>query len=212
MIAPIRVVVADDHPIVRAGICNALDAAEDITVVGKATNGDDALRQVKEHLPDVLLLDIEMPKRSGIDVARDLQDDPVRILILSSYDNPEYASGVLQAGASGYLTKDKAPLLILDSVRAVHRGEVRWFVQPQPSLLPLKDLTNREVDVLRQLALGKSNAAIADTLHVSVNTVRSHVVSIYDKLELESGREAIAWVWQNGLMSQPGSQMLRRTS
>ena len=88
MIAPIRVVVADDHPIVRAGICNALDAAEDITVVGKATNGDDALRQVKEHLPDVLLLDIEMPKRSGIDVARDLQDDPVRILILSSYDNP----------------------------------------------------------------------------------------------------------------------------
>mgnify|MGYP006274860393 FL=1 len=102
--------------------------------------------------------------------------------------------------------------MILDSVRAVHRGEVRWFVQPQPSLLPLKDLTNREVDVLRQLALGKSNAAIADTLHVSVNTVRSHVVSIYDKLELESGREAIAWVWQNGLMSQPGSQMLRRTS
>ena len=148
----------------------------------------------------MLLLDIEMPEVSGVEVAERLQEHPVRILALSSYDDPEYAAGLLDSGASGYLTKEHAPLLILEAVRAVHRGDVRWFVQPERDVSKLDALTDREQDVLRRLAQGLSNAEIGDALNVSVHTIRSHVANIYAKLDVDSGREAIAWAWQNGVM------------
>lgn len=203
MSAPIRVLVADDHPVVRSGVCSMLNRASDIIVVQEATTGPEAIRMVEKELPDVLLLDIELPGKSGIEVARELRDHPVRILALSSYDDPEYAAGLLESGAAGYLTKEKAPTLILEAVRAVHRGEVRWFVQPSRETDVLGALTLREKEVLRQLARGKSNQDLATSLGVSVHTIRTHVANIYAKLDIDSGRKAVAWAWQNGLMQHP---------
>jgi DNA-binding NarL/FixJ family response regulator len=206
--APVRVVVADDHPVVRAGIRDMLEGADDITVVGEATNGAEALDLVQEEHPDVLLLDMEMPELSGVEVARRLQAEshPVRLLALSSYEEQEYVQGLLQNGASGYLTKEHAPELILEAVRAVARGEVRWFVQPNASepSPPSSDLTPRETDILRLMAKGHSNTSIAEELSLAESTIRKHATQIYRKINAESAREAIAWAWQNGIMSREG--------
>jgi DNA-binding NarL/FixJ family response regulator len=201
--ATVRVVIADDHPVVRAGIRDMLNEADDITVVGEATNGAEALDLVDEEHPDVLLLDMEMPELTGVEVAQRLQAEshPVRLLALSSYEEQEYVQGLLQNGASGYLTKEHAPELILEAVRAVAQGEVRWFVQPDPSSPRPSDLTQRETEILRLMATGHSNAGIADELHLAESTVRKHATQLYRKIGAESGREAIAWAWQNGLMS-----------
>lgn len=201
--AEIRVVIADDHPVVRAGVRDLLAAAEGITVVGEAADGEEALRQVEEQAPDVLLLDVEMPKRSGVEVARVLRDraGATHLLALSSYDEQEYVQGLLKGGASGYLTKEQAPDLIVEAVRAVARGEVRWFVRPSVSSSEVPDLTDRERETLRRMAHGDSNSEIADTLNIAESTVQKHATKIYQKLNVDSGREAIAWAWQSGLMS-----------
>jgi DNA-binding NarL/FixJ family response regulator len=203
--ATVRVVIADDHPVVRAGIRDMLDGADDITVVGEATSGREALDLVEEEYPDVLLLDVEMPELSGVEVARRLQAEshPVRLLALSSYDDQEYVQSLLQSGASGYLTKEHAPELILEAVRAVAQGEVRWFVQPNPSATRPSDLTRRETDILRLMAKGHSNEGIADALGLAESTIRKHATQLYRKIGVESGRAAIAWAWQNGIMSPP---------
>jgi DNA-binding NarL/FixJ family response regulator len=202
----IRIVVADDHPVVRAGICDILNGASDMNVVGEASTGEETFQMVEKKDPDVLLVDIEMPKGSGIEVAKRLKKSGVRVLALSSYDDPEYAAGLLENGASGYLTKGKAPALILEAVRAVERGEVRWFVQPQQDRSPMEELTKREEEVLRLMAKGHSNRELADALYVSENTIRSHTASIYDTIDVESAREAIAWAWKSGLMSRQSDE------
>jgi DNA-binding NarL/FixJ family response regulator len=200
---PVRVVIADDHPVVRSGIRDMLDAADDLTVVGEAADGADALRVVDAEQPDVLLLDMEMPELTGIEVAQRLQEasSPVRLLALSSYDDQEYVRGLLENGASGYLTKENAPELIVEAVRAVARGEVRWFVQPASAPEEAPDLTPREEDVLRLIARGHSNEEVAEELHLAESTVRKHATNVYRKLGVDSAREAIAWAWQNGVMS-----------
>jgi DNA-binding NarL/FixJ family response regulator len=200
---PVRVVIADDHPVVRSGIREMLDAADDLEVIGEAGSGEEALRVVEEKQPDVLLLDVEMPKLSGVEVAQHLQAEssPVRLLALSSYDDQEYVRGLLEGGASGYLTKENAPDLIVEAVRAVARGEVRWFVQPAPPPDETPDLTPREADVLRLMARGLSNEQVAEELHLAESTVRKHATNVYRKLDVESAREAIAWAWQQGIMS-----------
>jgi DNA-binding NarL/FixJ family response regulator len=199
----VRVVIADDHPVVRSGICDMLTAADGITVVGEAEDGAEALRLTREEHPDVLLLDVEMPERSGVEVARELQTEsnPTRLLALSSYDDQEYVQGLLKNGASGYLTKENAPELIIEAVRAVARGEVRWFVQPSPSSSTAPDLTSREKEILQVMARGLSNDEIAEELHLAESTIRKHATNIYRKLGVDSAREAIAWAWQNGIMS-----------
>ena len=202
----VRIVIADDHPVVRSGIRDMLERADGLDVVAEAENGEEAIRLVNEHHPDVLLLDVEMPGRSGVEVARQLQGraGPVRVLALSSYDDQEYVAGLLESGASGYLTKEQAPLLIAEAVRAVARGEVRWFVRPDQeaatAAAAAEDLTGREQDILRFMAEGASNDEIARALHISENTVRSHTTNIYRKLGVASGRQAIAWAWKSGLM------------
>ena len=199
----VRVVIADDHPVVRSGICDMLTAADGITVVGEAEDGAEALRLTREEHPDVLLLDVEMPERSGVEVARELQTEsnPTRLLALSSYDDQEYVQGLLKNGAAGYLTKENAPELIIEAVRAVARGEVRWFVQPSPSQPDSPDLTPREKEILQVMARGLSNDDIAEELHLAESTIRKHATNIYRKLGVDSAREAIAWAWQNGIMS-----------
>jgi DNA-binding NarL/FixJ family response regulator len=199
----VRVVIADDHPIVRSGIRDMLDQADGLEVVGEAASGTEALQIVEEKQPDVLLLDVEMPELSGVEVAQQLQEasSPVRLLALSSYDDQEYVRGLLESGASGYLTKENAPELIVEAVRAVAQGEVRWFVRPSPSPDGTPDLTGREEDVLRLMARGHSNERVAEELHLAESTVRKHATNVYRKLGVDSAREAIAWAWQNGIMS-----------
>lgn len=199
----VRVVIADDHPVVRSGIRDMLDGTHGIEVVGEAASGPEALEQVKEKHPDVLLLDVEMPEMSGVEVAQHLQEQshPVRLLALSSYDDQEYVQGLLDGGASGYLTKENAPELIVEAVQAVAEGEVRWFVQPSVHDGSSPELTFREKEILRLIAKGYSNDGVAEQLGISESTVRTHATNIYRKINADSAREAIAWAWQNGIMS-----------
>lgn len=200
----IRVVVADDHPMFRSGIKNLLNNSDGITVVGEAGSGPEALEVARKEQPDVLLLDMEMPGCSGVEVASrlDENDSPIRVLALSSHDDNEYTIRLLKSNASGYLTKDNAPDLIVESVRAVADGKVRWFVKPEKQTYQTNpDLTEREREVLSLIARGYSNREVSDILSLSENTVRKHTNKTYQKLGVDSAREAIAWAWQTGILS-----------
>ena len=197
----VRVVICDDHAVLRTGIRLILDRDDGIDVVGEAASGAEALRLVRAAEPHVLLLDMELPDTTGVEVARQLaaEQSATRVLALSAYDDRAYVSNLLQSGAAGYITKDKDPSLVVEAVKAVARGEGRWFVSMSPSGLADSPLTGREEEVLRHMASGLSNTDIAEALSISVNTVRNHVSSIYSKLGVRSWREAVAWAWEHGL-------------
>ncbi len=200
--APIKVLVADDHPVWRRGVRNLLSAEPDIDVVAEAANGQEALRILRSTRLDVALLDMEMPVVNGIAVAHAVKEEalPVRILALSSYDDAVYVSKLLENGASGYLTKDKPPELIIEAVRAVARGEGRWFVSMSKNDDPSERLTDRERETLVLLAQGQANSAIAEALFISDNTVRNHLANAYAKIGVTSAREAVAWAWRSGFV------------
>lgn len=200
---PIRVIIADDHPLLRSGVRNMLQREADVDVVAEATTGAEALQLARSLRPDVLVLDMEMPELSGLEVARSIRQEslPVRVLALSAYDDESYVDGLIEHGASGYITKDKPLPLILEAVRAVARGEGRWFVQPPTVERKASPLSQREEDVLRLMAQGLSNAEIADQLYIAERTVKNHITRIYTKLEVGSWREAVAWAWLHGLMA-----------
>ena len=201
----IRVLLADDHPIIRSGIRLLLEHAPDITVVGETDRGNDVVKLVERLKPDVLLLDMEMPGQSGVDVAQELQQigAAVRVLVLSAYDDDEYIASLLATGAAGYLTKEEALNTIVDAVRGVARGEEGWFSRraaAQVAALARKEqtrpgvnLTEREEEVLKMLAEGWTNLRMANTLSVSERTVRFHLSNIYEKLGVSSRGEAISW-------------------
>ena len=206
---PISVVIADDHPSFRRGLHSVLTsgkagAGRTIEVVGEAGSGREAVEQVERHEPDVLVLDVEMPEGSGLDVARELQRRKLatRILALSSYDSAEYVRGLFEAGASGYVTKDKPPYLLREAVRGVAHGDERWFERPEVDEGPLAELTSREFEVLRLIARGDSHAEIADQLNISASTARRHATRVYHKIGVSSAREAIVWAWQNGVVER----------
>lgn len=153
--------------------------------------------------PSVVVLDMEMPDMDGIAVAERLRalGVPSRILAYSAYDDPAYVTAMLQAGAAGYVTKDKPMALVAEAVEAVARGEGRWFVSvsaPEPFEMPI---SQRELDVVRLMARGRDNAEIAEALGISVNTVRNHVSTAYEKLGVSSWRQAVAWAWEHGLVT-----------
>ena len=211
----ITVVIVDDHPVVRAGIRMIVDAAPDVTVVGEGTNGADALRLVAQHHPDVLILDINLPDLNGAEVARRLreQSTTTAILVLTIYDDRQTIFGLLESGAIGYVLKDEALETVVDAVRAAARGEswlspavarqvVRRAVgetssSPEAPSIPL---TPREKEVLRLLAQGLDNAAIARRLVVTKRTVQNHVSNIYSKLEVSSRTEAALYAIRHGLV------------
>ena len=196
----ISVLVADDHPVWRSGIRHFLGGEPDLTVVAEAANGREALQLTRAKRPDVLLLDMEMPQMTGVEVARVVRSEglPSKILALSSYDDEAYVTGLLKAGASGYITKDKSIPMIVEAVRAVARGEGRWFVQPTLQADQGPDLSEREREVLALLADGKSNGEIAEALAISENTVRNHLGKAYGKIGVGTAREAMAWAWRLG--------------
>ncbi len=197
----IKVLIADDHPIVCKGIRNLLEPAADITVIGEAHSGAEALQLVQSLRPDLVLLDVELTDMSGIDVIRKLNEDKisVRILGLSSYDDREFISQLLALGASGYLLKDEIPEQIIEAIRGVARGETGWVSRKVAAKLSqilqkdqdgVADLTRRELDVLRLVVEAKTNGEIGVMLGISEKTVEKHLDTIFRKLGVASRVEA----------------------
>ena len=207
---PVRVVVADDHPIVRAGICEILEEAPDLTVVGETGDGKDVIRLVEELVPDVLVLDMELPGMDGVQVAEQLQKHraSARILALSAYNDQRYIQGILDNGIDGYLIKDEASRVIVDAVRGISHGEKGWIsrrITAQLSTLlernpERKELTQRELAVMGELVSGKTNQEIAYTLGISEKTVEKHLNCIFGKLGVFSRVEAAVSVIRDGLI------------
>ncbi len=207
----IRVLLADDHPIVRTGIRSLLQSASDIEVVAEASSGAEALQLVEALAPDVLLLDMEMPGLSGVDVARQLKlaHASVRVLALSAYDDVHYVGKLLANGAAGYLTKEEAPEMILESVRGVARGEVGWMSRRAVARMSAwtrseqpdsSELSEREREVLHLIVTGKTNQEIGYGLKISEKTVEKHVGSILAKMDVSSRVEAAVKAIQRGLV------------
>lgn len=202
---PIRVVIVDDHPVVRQGICCLLAAEKEVEIIGETDSGEGALQMVKELSPDVLLLDMEIRGISGIEVARTLHNEGSRVavLALSAHDDREYVQELLKLGAAGYLNKDDVPEFILAAVRGVARGEQGWISRKiiaqfsgwQDETLANRgfDLTPREIEVLVQVIEGKTNRGIGLILLISEKTIEKHLESIYRKLGVSSRTEAAVW-------------------
>lgn len=216
---PIRVVVADDHPVVRRGIVNELLHAPEIEVLGEAANGDSALHLARTLAPDVLLLDVSMPGLPSAEVLRQVVafTPAVRVLVLTAHWDIEHILMMLKAGALGYMLKDEDPALIVTALRSVMRNEtwmsaavmtavvnhtVRETVEPSAPALSL-----REREVLEQLAAGKENQEIGHVLNITERTVRFHLRNIYDKLGVRRG-EAIAWGVRNVLGQAQAAGMI----
>jgi DNA-binding NarL/FixJ family response regulator len=205
-----RVVVCDDHPVVRSGIRLALAREPDIEIVGEAGNGPQAIRLVRELLPDVLVLDIEMPGMNGIEVTRAIREAQLdtRILILSAHDDELYVATLVGIGANGYLTKDEAHTSLVAAVRGVASGEEGWFSRHIASRVTISiatprakaGLTEREREVLERLVCGKTNQGIAHTLGISEKTVERHLGSLFEKLGVASRVEAAVRAVREGLV------------
>jgi len=210
---PIRVVLADDHAVVRKGIREFLEERGDISVVAEAADGNEAIALVAEHQPDIAVLDIQMPGMTGIEATRHIKAEhpDVHVLILTAYDDDPYIFALLQAGASGYILKTADSAELVHAVRAVYRGEsaldpavarkvVQQLVSGHPPGAPIavEALTEREVEVLRLAAKGMTNKAIGQTLGISDRTVQGHLANIYGKLNVGSRTEAVTEALKQG--------------
>jgi DNA-binding NarL/FixJ family response regulator len=211
----IRILLADDHHIVRAGIRQLLESAQDIQVIAEAGDGEEAQSLIQQHKPDVAVLDIQMPKASGIEVTRWVRSHlpGVGVLILTAYDDEPYVMAVLQAGANGYVLKTAKTEELIQAVRDVHEGKSALDPSITQKLMsnlfkrsektPVESLTDRELDVLRLAAKGFTNKAIGVQLNISDRTVQGHLAHIFAKLQATSRTEAVmrgvslGWISQN---------------
>lgn len=219
----IRVLIADDQPLVRAGLSALVNMEDDLEVIGEASDGIEALAMARELRPDVACLDIRMPGHDGITVARALcgpdVEDPIPVLVLTTFDLDDYVFGALEAGVSGFLLKDAEPEVITTAIRQVAAGIgtidqtltrriMREFVQRR-SLQPVSAshssevLTGREQEILLLLAQGMSNEAIARELVVETSTVKSHLARMLPKLGVQSRLQAVVWAYQNRFVDLP---------
>ncbi|HSS08498.1 MAG TPA: response regulator transcription factor [Acidimicrobiales bacterium] len=223
----IRVLIADDQTLVRTGFRMILEAEDDLDVVGEAADGEQAVEEARRLRPDVILMDIRMPRMDGVEATRRLANpsghDPdggAHVLILTTFDLDEYVVEALRAGASGFLLKDTPPEDLVVAIRVVAAGEAllapsvtrrlldRFAELPSSTELAapvgLDQLTERELDVLRQMARGLSNAEIATELYVSETTVKTHVGRVLMKLGLRDRVQAVVLAYESGLV-QPGT-------
>jgi two-component system NarL family response regulator len=204
----IRVLIADDHPVVRTGLTSMLSAQQQVEVIGTVSNGRDALAAVQEQLPDILLLDLRMPGMDGIETLRALKPLHVatRVIILSSYEADEDIYRSVQEGAMGYLLKDTPKAQMLEAITAVHSGK-RYIKGQIASRLAERmlrsSLTTRECEILEMIAKGLTNKQIASILNISDNTVRNHLNSIMEKLEVSDRTEAATTAIQQGIIRLP---------
>jgi DNA-binding NarL/FixJ family response regulator len=199
----IRVLVADDHPVVQQGLCTMLELEDDIDVIGRAANGGEAVAQATSLHPDVILMDVQMPVMDGIEALRRIRsDDPnARVIVLTTYRNEDYIFPSLQAGARGYLLKDATREELAGAIRQVAAGNS--LLDPALVLAVNADspaLTARELDVLRLMADGRNNAEIATQLFVSENTVKTHVSNIFDKLNCRDRAAAVLMAWKRHII------------
>ncbi len=211
---PIRVLLADDHAIVRAGIRQFLERAGDILVIAEADDGEAARKLIGERKPDVAVLDIQMPKATGIEVTRWVRANQpqVGVLILTAYDDDPYVLAVLQAGANGYVLKTASPQELIQAVRDVHEGKSVLDASITHKLLaqlsrpkqasPVEQLTGREMEVLQLVARGFTNKAIGVQLGISDRTVQGHLAHIFAKLQAASRTEAVMRAVSLGWISQ----------
>jgi len=207
----IRVLIADDHLVVREGLRAILEAAPDLTLVGEAADGLEAVRLAGQLSPDVVLMDLRMPGVDGIEAIRQIKAryPAVEIVILTTYDDDEYIVRGLRAGARGYLLKDTSRKVLFETIRAAARGEsllpaavvekvVAHLAEPQPVEAGM--LSGREQEVLALLAQGLANKEIAARLHIAERTVKAHVTSVFNKLGVNSRAEAVAVALRGGLL------------
>jgi len=216
----LRVVIADDQPLMRAGFKAVLEATGDIQVVAEASTGAEAVAAAKQHAPDVVLMDIRMPEMDGIEATRQLPRQ--RVLILTTFGLDDYIIAALRAGASGFLLKDAPTAQVVDAVRAVAAGDAvlspavtRQLLDQVGRRLPaavsqkpqtLTRLTEREREVLRMLAAGLTNAEIAHALVVTEATVKSHVSNLLGKLGLRDRVQAVIYAYETRLIAPPDEQ------
>ena len=217
----IRVLLADDQAMIRGGLRLILENQPDIAVVGEAGDGGEAIRLARQLRPDVCLVDVRMPGKDGIEVTRavagpDVQD-PLRVVIVTTFDVDEYVYGALRAGAVGFVLKGASPALLVEAVRAAHAGDALISPQVTQRLLrqlsttrarrsqPAMPLSERELELVRLIAQGRTNADIAGELFISLSTVKSHLASVQSKLGVRNRVQIAAWAWETEL-AQPESE------
>jgi DNA-binding NarL/FixJ family response regulator len=205
----IRVLIADDQALIRHSLRLILDDQDDIEVVAEAADGVEAVEAARRLRPDVSLVDIRMPGRNGLDVTRDLAGpgvvSPLKVVVVTTFDQDDYVYGALRGGATGFLLKDAGAALLVEAVRAAHAGDV--LVSPALTARLFHDLpvprrrirlSDRERDVIRSLAHGRTNQEIAAHLFVSLSTVKGHLANVQAKLGVRNRVEIAAWAWATG--------------
>ncbi|MHB1406586.1 MAG: response regulator [Desulfitobacteriaceae bacterium] len=214
----LRILLGDDHAVLRAGLKVLLNVEEDLEVVGEAADGIEVLEKAAKLRPDLVLLDLTMPRMNGVECIRNLltEQPDLKILVLTMHDDEEYLKAVIQAGAQGYVLKKAADVELLSAIRTVSRGEMFIYpsmatallyqmVNPQvssPALKKAKQLSEREREVLRLLALGHTNQEIADMLCVSVKTVETYRARLMEKLNMHKRAELVRYAVENGIVSR----------
>jgi DNA-binding NarL/FixJ family response regulator len=210
----ISVLIADDQAMVRRGLRLILEAQPDITVVAEAVDGVDAVATARRLRPDVCLVDIRMPRLDGLDVTRALAGPgvlrPLRVVVVTTYDQDEYVYGALRGGAAGFLLKDAGATLLTEAVRAAHAGDA--LVSPSITVRLLRQmswatpgghgpgpLSGREMEVVREIARGRTYAEIAAELFISISTVKTHVAAIQAKLSARNRMAIAIWAWETGV-------------
>lgn len=221
METPIRIVLAEDQAIIRQGLRYIIDAQPDMAVVGEAANGDEAVRTVMRTTPALVLMDIRMPGRTGIEATREILSalPETKVILLTTFDIQEYVLDGIRAGAVGYLLKDAETKELLEGIRAAYRGAVIYrsntsagalaqAIQPRDARLPSLDdgqilldpLTMREQEVLQHMAFGRRNTEIADLLSVSEGTIKTHVHSILQKFGVDDRTQAVVIALRRGIV------------
>ncbi|MGA4484387.1 two-component system response regulator CasR [Bacillus bombysepticus] len=207
----IKLLLVEDHHIVRRGIVFFLKTREEFEIIGEAENGEEALYFVQKEKPDVVLMDVSMPKMDGIEATKRLKqyDETIKVLILSSFSEQDYVIPALEAGADGYQLKEVQPEQLVASIIAVHQGNANFHPKVTPALMgrsavkkevenPFSMLTKREQEVLREIAKGRSNKEIAAELHITEQTVKTHVSNVLAKLEVDDRTQAALYAVKHG--------------
>jgi len=213
----IRILVADDHTLIRQGLKQILELEKDLVVVAQAADGKEAVRLAKEHNPDVILMDINMPGTNGLQAIKEIKHEQLKckIIVLTIHQDKEYLFKTLQMGAEGYVLKDAEPSVLIQAIRYVHSGQT--YIQPnmtkelvqeynrvtvrEKEKKKINKLTSRELEVLRLIAEGMINKEIAKHLYISEKTVKNHVSNIFKKIEVSDRTQAAIYAFKHDIIS-----------